>query len=211
MAPVRSRPAGALEFFLPGSWAHIDVTQPLDKSRLRREVEKLTGSRDDLSKERARMVEMLESVLADPPASLESLLICAEIEPGTPLPILLAVHGTDALYMSPAIGTDPDAVLAVFKQGREQLYGESAEESAEVVTRTGKALRTSQVTDMRLHPSNDEVTVPALVATYWVTIPDSKHLMAATFYTPMVDIAHLAMRYFDAIVGASRYVGASEA
>lgn len=205
MPPVRSRPEGALEFSLPGTWARIDVTAPLDKPRLRREVERLTGPRDDLAKERARMVELLESVLADRPDSLESLLFCAEIEAGTPFPIILAVHGADTLHMSPAIGTEPDAVLGVLKRGRDQLYGESEDDWAEVDTRTGKALRTSRLADMRLHPSSDEVTVPALVATYWVTIPDSKHLMAATFYTPMVDIAQLAMRYFDAIVRASRY------
>lgn len=206
MAFVRLRPPGALEFTLPGTWAQVDLTQPLEKASLRREVEKLTGARDDLAKERARMVELLESVLADRPDSLETLMMCAEIDRGTPLPIVLAVHGADELHMSPAIGTDPDAVLGVLKRGREQLYGEAGEQWAEVVTRSGKALRTSQFADVRLHPSNGEVTMPALVATYWITIPDSKHLMAATFYTPMVDIAQLAMRYFDAIVRASRYV-----
>lgn len=209
MASVRSRPPGALEFALPGSWARVDVAGPMDKAVLRREVEKLVGRRDDLATERDRLVRVLESVIESRPENLEMLLFCAEIEKGTPFPIVVAVFGTDDLHMSPAVGTEPAVVLEVLKRGRAKLYGESDQDWGEVTTRTGKALRTSQVADMRVHPSSDEVVVPALVATYWVTVPDSKFLMAVTFYTPMVDIANLALRYFDAIIRATRYIRAA--
>ena len=54
--------------------------------------------------------------------------------------------------------------------------------------------------------AGQEFTQRRLVAQYWSPRPDSKHLVLAVLSTPLGDIPHTLLSYFDAIVEVSRFI-----
>lgn len=134
-----------------------------------------------------------------------SMFMSGEIAKGVPLPALMTVFAPHELVMTPAVGTDPKAVLDAFRSARAHL-GAADEPWVEFDIPNARVGRTSRVTAIDVNEASDEpVDAPMLMLDYWLTVPGTKRLIAIAIQTPVVHVREIATQYFDATVAGFRY------
>ena len=108
--------------------------------------------------------------------------------------------------MSPAIGTSPDRVLAVLEESLPTIAPDLAPTAVRRPFTDGEVVRVHRVDEVIEVEAGQEFTQRRLVAQYWYPRPDSKHLVLAVLSTPLGDIPHTLLSYFDDIVEVSRFI-----
>lgn len=201
--------APQLHFRLPGTWHRIDLSGgAATETSIKTIARTVVGPADDQARKRAEVRRQLQqAVAAARQASASGLMFSTELLPGTPLPVTLSVFTPTTLRMSPAIGTEPDKVLAVLAEGLRQSEPEQA---ATIEHRPGAgrpALRTHRVEPVE----PDELLPPEtrgalrLVADYWVPVPDSKQVAMVRLSTPMGELENVMLSYFDVLIEATYF------
>ena len=71
-------------------------------------------------------------------------------------------------------------------------------------------LRLHAVSTQVIEEDGQSAVQRRLVARYWYTVPNSKQVALVNMSTPLGDIPHAMLRFFDAIVAASSW-GAADA
>ena len=202
---VTTAAAPSLRFRLPGSWVALDPrdadTTHAHSARIAREI---IGPADDAAALRRRVQSGLDDASAAArEASAHLLLMCREIAPGVPTPVAISVH--TPVEVTPTVGTAPEAVMRAFTAS----LPHTAERDLETATRTDAAgsavLRLHSVTAQLIEEDGSTVTQNRLVARYWYTVPGRKQVALVNMTTPLGDIPHAMLRFFDAIVAASSW------
>ncbi|MFT4233803.1 MAG: hypothetical protein QM607_02170, partial [Microbacterium sp.] len=146
-----------------------------------------------------------EAAAAARDADADILLLCREVATDVPTPVALTVHSPRRVRMTPAVGTDPDRVMAVFEASLAEI-GEPDLETATRLSMPGSAvLRLHAVTPQLIDEGGEQVLQNRLVARYWYTVPGEKNLVLVSLTTPLGDIPHAMLRFFDSIVEASSW------
>ena len=207
-APLAQR----LRFRLIGRWHPVLLGADDDRTLIRVLARDLIGKQDVDANVRAELTRSLrEAVAAARQGGAEAMFIGTEIRPGLPMSANLTVFPHPGVRMSPAIGTEPAAVMDVFEQSLRAI-GEVDMDMAARLTITGSdILRTHRLEDSdvpeELQSADTEAprSIRRLVVDYWYTVPETKELLLVNFMTPMGDIAHVMLAFFDAIVRASYF------
>lgn len=209
---AKTSKAPRLHLRLPGTWLHLDPARPeLTHARIRAFVEASIGHADQLAKARADLRKGLDAMLtyADGPAAHESTFLCEEIAPGVAAPIAVSVFAPAHVRMSPAIGTEPHAVITGFLRAMEELDDDNADSDRPawqpLRCGDGWAARRWRVTTRQVAPVCEEQAVPTFAAEYWRTVPAAKRLMLITVTSPLAVIPQTMLRLADAIVVGSRF------
>lgn len=134
------------------------------------------------------------------------MLLQTELAPGEPMSATLTLYDDDRVRMSPAIGTSPDRVLAVLEESLPTIAPDLAPTAVRRPFTDGEVVRVHRVDEVIEVEAGQEFTQRRLVAQYWYPRPDSKHLVLAVLSTPLGDIPHTLLSYFDAIVEVSRFI-----
>ena len=197
-----------LRFRLPGAWISLD---PRDEDKARDHIatiaREVVGPADDAAVMRRRVQSGLdEAAAAARAASAHLLLLCREIAPGVPTPVAITVH--TPITITPAVGSAPEAVMRAF----EMSLPHTAEPDLETATRVDAAgsavLRLHAVSTQAIEEDGQSVVQKRLVARYWYTVPDHKQVALVHMSTPLGDIPHAMLRFFDAIVAGSSWAAA---
>lgn len=211
-ATTAAPPAQRLRFRLIGSWYPVLLGTDDDPTLIPALARDVIGKQDVDANVRAELARSLrEAVAAARRGGAEAMFIGTEIRPGLPMSANLTVFPHSGVRMSPAIGSDPAAVMDVFEQSLRAI-GDVDMNTAERLTIAGsEILRTHRLEDSdvpnELQPEGVEGnrSVRRLVVDYWYTVPETKDLLLVNFMTPMGDIAHVMLAFFDAIVRASYF------
>ncbi|KIC59506.1 hypothetical protein [Microbacterium hominis] len=194
-----------LRFRLPGEWISVD---PRDEDAARDHnasiARQIVGPADDAPLLRRRIQSGLDDAAAAArEASAHLLLICREIAPGVPTPVAITVH--TPITVTPAVGTAPEAVMRAFELSLPHT-GEPDLETATRMDAAGSAvLRLHAVSTQMIEEDGQSAVQRRLVARYWYTVPNSKQVALVNMSTPLGDIPHAMLRFFDAIVAASSW------
>lgn len=197
-------------FRLPGRWISLD---PRDEDATRAYIaqiaRELIGAADDAVLMRRRV----ESGLGDAAATARAaearlLLLCREVAPGVPTPVSITVH--TPLTITPAIGTSPENVMRAFEQSLPHTSEPDLETATRLTIADSIVLRLHSVAPQLIEEGDHAVTQNRLAARYWYTVPGSKQVVLVDMVTPLGDIPHAMLRFFDSIVAASHW-GAADA
>lgn len=200
-----------LRFRLPGEWISLD---PRDEDAAREHsaqiAREIVGPADDAPLMRRRIQSGLDDAAATArQASAHVLLMCREIAPGVPTPVAITVH--TPITITPAVGTAPDAVMRAFEMSLPHT-GEPDLETAIRVDAAGSAvLRLHAVSTQVIEEDGQSTAQKRLVARYWYTVPDHKQVALVHMSTPLGDISHAMLRFFDAVVAGSSWADADAA
>lgn len=206
----RAAPAARLRFRLPGQWFALDPRdEAAARERSRDIARSVVGTADDAALTRRRVQSGLdEAAAAARAASADMLLLCREIAPGVPTPIALTVHAPERVRMTPAAGTNPDRVMDVFEESLRAI-GEAGLDTAVRLRIPGSTiLRLHAVTPQLIEEGGERAVQNRLTARYWYTEPGEKSLVLVNLTTPLGDIPHAMLRFFDSIVEASSWASA---
>lgn len=225
--------APVLRFRLPGTWHTIDLADTeATKSDAKKMAEEILGRSDEAAAARIllrrHMADIAESGAE---ARGRVLFIADELAPGISLPATLTVFEPEGLRMSPAIGTDPEEVLRIFRAGLEELSTPGVEQ-AQIIEGDGfLSLRIHRIDvrhwqetpwegpgqDPALAPETawawsdevraeaEKVTMRDILVDYWVTVPGSKSLVLVSAMSSCGDMPHAMLGLFDAIIAASYF------
>ena len=201
---------GNLRFRLPGRWFSVDLSaEAATKSSIQRIARDAIGPADDRAVERATVRRQLEeAVAAGAGGDVRAIMFSTEIATGTPLPVTLLVFEPSNLRMSPAIGTDPKAVLKVMAEGLKQLDPEAHASMVEVRgpgdrVDERRALRTHRVELVEDGSESDGVL--RLIADYWIPVPGTKRLLMVRFSTPLGELENVMTALFDEFVAVAYF------
>lgn len=208
--PERAAVAPRLRFQLPGQWFALD---PRDEGAVRRRTREIArsviGTADDAAATRRRVEAGLEDAATTArAASAELLLLCREIAPGVPTPIALTVHSPERVRMTPAAGTDPERVMDVFEESLRAIGDPDAATATRLRVPGTAVLRLHAVTPQLIEEGGERAVQNRLTARYWYTVPGEKRLTLVSLTTPLGDIPHAMLRFFDSIVEASSWAPA---
>lgn len=207
-------PNSQLTFRLPGKWVQLVPDEPEQAAeRIKLFVEDALGTTDELAPARVALRERLkEGLEASAGAQAQSMFLCMELEEQTRMPVAITVYMPADFRISPAMGTDPDKVMDVFIQSLEESQSMALESMQRISLPQADVCRLHRFIETDLAEGAAEVPpVRGLVVDYWFTVPDSKRMVLVNFYTPLGDIPEVMLEFFDAIVGASRYVTVASA
>lgn len=189
-----------LRFRLPGEWDRLDLSsqEAVDRSVSEIAIRRV-GAGDELAGARGLVRRQLSSAgtAALRAGALETLL-AHQITAGTPLPVSLSIF-EPRFDMSPAIGNDARNVLAVLERGLRASTAESAREVHRRPFSQGETLRTEAP------PTSETDGAEHLSVDYWYPVPDSKSVVLVSMATPLVEIRHTMLSFFDAIVASSYF------
>lgn len=199
-----------LTFRLPGKWNRLDLTTAETLGQTIREyVDERIGTADSETQVRALLRTRLTTTLAAArEAGGVTALLATEIAPGIPMPVMITIYSPRALRMTPAIGTSPHAVASMLREGLTELGIEGIADATELTIADSIVLRIVKNHGVDIHPEAPGQQVTALIADYWYTVPGSKQVVLANFWTPLSDIPNVMLSFFDAAVSASYFVGA---
>ncbi|MCR2816975.1 hypothetical protein [Microbacterium jiangjiandongii] len=199
--------ARRLVFRMVGTWWRIDLSSPEAISDSTKEIAAgVLGRADDRSTARARLRDALgraASAAADADAQL--LMIQTDIGPGQPMSATLTVFEDERMRMSPAIGTDAASVLAVFDKSVPLVDPARADTLVRRRSMDGEVARVHAIEETVEVEDGERYTQRRLVAQYWYPLPGTKRLLTVVLTTPLGDIPHTLLSYFDAIVAASAF------
>lgn len=195
-----------LTFQLPGRWLTVD---PRDERQARAHIEAtvqdLVGAADDAAIARRRLRDAFDrAVAAAREAEVHALFLCLEAAPGVWTPASLTVHAPKRLRMTPAVGTSADAVLSVLRDGLA-----SSRIGVDTARRLdgprASVLRTDREYEETVEEDGIAVTATRLEADYWYAVPGSKHVVLASFATPLGELRHAMLSFFDSIALAASF------
>ncbi|WP_084074704.1 hypothetical protein [Demequina sp. NBRC 110052] len=194
---------GRLVLRLPGTWVQLDPRRREETARrIRRYVELAVGRDDDRVQVRAGLRHALAATMDVAGEDLQSMLLCHEIAPGAPTALSLSVLVPRDVRISPAVGTDPQAVIAGFLEAMQRIGdGEGWEQ---IPVSDGAAVRRWRVGEVALVPDDADTVVRQVSVDVWRTVPESKRLILVHADSVLADIPHTVVRLVDAIVGSSR-------
>lgn len=165
------------------------------------------GTRDQEATARRRLRDdLVVAARTAREARARLMLLQTELAPGEPMSATLTLYDDDRVRMSPAIGTSPDRVLAVLEESLPTIAPDLAPTAVRRPFTDGEVVRVHRVDEVIEVEAGQEFTQRRLVAQYWYPRPDSKHLVLAVLSTPLGDIPHTLLSYFDAIVEVSRFI-----
>ncbi|MCR2827952.1 hypothetical protein [Microbacterium sp. zg.Y909] len=196
-----------LVFRMIGTWWRIDLTSPEAIADSTKQIAAgVLGRADDRATGRARLREELgKAAAAAADAHAQLLMIQTELGPGQPMSATLTVFEDERMRMSPAIGTDAASVLAVFEKSVPLMDPARAETLVRRRCMDGEVVRVHAIEETVEVEDGERYTQRRLVAQYWYPVPGTKRLLTVVLTTPLGDIAHTLLSYFDAIVAASAF------
>lgn len=202
--------APELRFRLPGRWYSVDLSSAAAATAsIRRIAKESVGPADDRAPERARVRQQLQdAVAAGSRGDIRAIMFSTEIALGAPLPVTLLVFEPTDLRMSPAIGTAPEAILAVMAEGLKELDPAAHASMAEVRGPGVPALRTHR-TESVADDSEANGTL-RLIADYWIPVPGTKQMLLARFSTPLGELENMMCALFDEFVAAAYFTSERE-
>ncbi|EXJ53222.1 hypothetical protein AS96_00320 [Microbacterium sp. MRS-1] len=169
----------------------------------------IVGPADDAPLLRRRIQSGLDDAAAAArEASARLLLICREIAPGVPTPVAITVH--TPITITPAVGTAPESVMRAFELSLPHTREPDLETATRMDAAGSAVLRLHAVSTQVIEEDGQSAVQRRLVARYWYTVPNSKQVALVNMSTPLGDIPHAMLRFFDAIVAASSW-GAADA
>lgn len=199
--------SGRLTFRLPGDWLALDPREE-DAARalVAAAVVRIVGSADDAAlARRALRARLVAAVQAARDAGAYGLFLCLEIAPGVAVPASLSVHLPEAMRMSPAVGTDPERVIAVLEESFRAL-GSPGIDTAERLSVPGSSvLRVHRIEERLVEEDARTAVQRTLRADYWYAVPGTKQVALAEFASPLGDIPHALLNLFDSIVRGSSF------
>ena len=200
--------APELAFRLIGTWWPVDLESDEAASASASTVARGTlGTRDQEATARRRLRDdLVVAARTAREARARLMLLQTELAPGEPMSATLTLYDDDRVRMSPAIGTSPDRVLAVLEESLPTIAPDLAPTAVRRPFTDGEVVRVHRVDEVIEVEAGQEFTQRRLVAQYWYPRPDSKHLVLAVLSTPLGDIPHTLLSYFDAIVEVSRFI-----
>ena len=199
--------AHRLVFRMVGTWWRIDLSSPETIAGSAKDIAAgVLGRADDRATARARLRgELGKAAAAAAGADAQLLMIQTDLGPGTPMSATLTVFEDERMRMSPAIGTDAASVLAVFEESVPMMDPARAGTLVRRRFVDGEVVRVHAIEETVEIEDGERYTQRRLVAQYWYPIPGSKHLLTVVLTTPLGDIPHTLLSYFDAIVAASAF------
>ncbi|MBW9095520.1 hypothetical protein JNB62_17710 [Microbacterium jejuense] len=198
-----------LTFQLPGRWLTVD---PRDARRARADVETtvrdLVGAADDAAIARRRLRSAFDrAIAAAAAADAHALFLCLEAAPGVWTPASLTVHAPKRLRMTPAVGRSADAVLAVLREGLALSAVDGAGTARRLDGPRVSVLRTERAYEETVEEDGVRATATRLEADYWFAVPGSKHVVLASFVTPLGELRNAMLSFFDSIALAASFGG----
>ncbi|MCR2791573.1 hypothetical protein NQ156_00675 [Microbacterium sp. zg.Y625] len=199
--------ARRLVFRMVGTWWRIDLSSPEAISESTKEIAAgVLGRADDRATARARLRDELgRAAAAAADADAQLLMIQTDIGPGQPMSATLTVFEDERMRMSPAIGTDAASVLAVFEKSVPLVDPARADTLVRRRSMDGEVARVHAIEETVEVEDGERYTQRRLVAQYWYPLPGTKRLLTVVLTTPLGDIPHTLLSYFDAIVAASAF------
>lgn len=212
----RARSRAALQLPLPGEWATFDPRDPQAASAgIRQFARAVVGVEDDRARARrdfaATISDALLTVAGREPAQL---LLCKQLEPDVPLPVVITVYAEADYYLSPSVGVDPATVADALERALSEGDVGGDEARTRIATADSMAIRVERRSVSAEQPeadgddeaaAADEANLSVMSVDYWMVVPGSKRFVVATFMTPLVDIANVMARFFDAVVARSYF------
>ena len=208
-----------LRLRLPGSWWNIPLTDLEEaKASIRRLVDRAAGSRDDRAADRERYRrQLLDAAEAAIAGSGRAMHIALEIVEGLPIPVSVTVFAPD-MRLTPAIGTDGLAVMAILEKGLARAAETPADPDAAAPptaeTRSDRfRVGESEVLRRLRHETTTygDEQVPGLAVDYWITVPGAKRVALLSFSTALTGMDDIMLGFFDSIVQASFWQAKSPA
>ncbi|MFJ2503258.1 hypothetical protein [Microbacterium sp. NPDC087592] len=208
-----------LRFRLLGAW-HPVLLNDLDSGPLVADfVDEVFGRRDEDSTLRAlTRRDLTEAVASARALHAKAMFLMTELRPGTPLPVTLTVFEQPDLRMSPAIGVSPQAVVATLEKVFTELQRPHLDTAHRLQIPGSAILRLHSIEEQKLAHEEDlreapeelaaeagAVSIRRLSADYWYTVPGSKQVLLVNLSTPVGDIPHVLLGFFDSIVEASYF------
>lgn len=199
--------APTLRFRLIGRWSQLDLrSEDAAAASIRRYVQNLLGSADAEAQARALLRRSLhEGVGMAREASAVSMFLAREITPGTAMPVTLTVYSPSNLTMSPSIGTAPATVADQLQKGLTTLAVAGIDTATRLEIEGSHILRVHHERQDPVHEATPDVPMRKLMVDYWYTVPGSKQVVLVNFMTPLVDLRDVMLKFFDSVVGASRF------
>ena len=199
--------APRLTFQLPGRWIAVD---PRDVAAAYGQadtaVRELVGAADDAALARRRLRDVLRhAVDAAHAADAQAMFLCLEAMPGVATPASLTIHAPEGMRMSPAIGMSADAVLAVLRESFRVLEVPGADTARRLDGPRASMLRIDRLREETVEEDGIEVISTSLEAEYWFAVPGSKHVVLASFATPLGEIRNAMLNLFDSIALAASF------
>ncbi|MFT4136053.1 hypothetical protein [Microbacterium sp.] len=193
--------APRLRFRFIGSW-HPVLLGATDSPRLIETfLRDTTARRDDLAVLRAQLrAELRTAAETARSGGAEAMFLATEVQPGLPTPISLTLYAPAELRMSPAVGVDGTEVMRVFRDALAQRGAEGLDTAREIAHAETTVLRLHRVEPQELEGG---ASVRRLSAEYWMAVPGTKNVVLVNLATPLGDIPHVMLDFFDAIVRAA--------
>lgn len=205
-APVDLR-VPRLTFQLPGRWLAVD---PRDQAAAYEQVDvvvrDVVGAADDAAIARRRLREVLRTAIdAAHEAEAHGMFLCLQVAPGVATPASLTVHAPTGMRMSPAADTSADAVLKVLAEGLRVLEAAGADTARRLDGPRASMLRIERLREETVEEDGVEVVSTSLEAEYWFAVPGTKHVVLASFVTPLGEIRNAMLNLFDSIALAASF------
>lgn len=196
-----------LAFRLLGTWWQVALDSDEEARTSATEVARGTlGTADENATPRRRMRDdLVEAARAAREAHGRLLLLQTELGPGEPMSAMLTLFDDDRFRMSPAIGTNPERVLAVLEEALPTIAPEMADTAVRRPFADGEVVRAHRIDESVEVEDGERFTQRRLVAHYWYPVPDSKKLALVVISSPLGDIPNVLLTYFDAIVEVSGF------
>jgi hypothetical protein len=145
----------------------------------------------------------------------QSFHIALEIVPRIPIPVAVSVT-LPQQAITPAVGTDPDAVMSVLAQGLQETQGAAWATAHRFATKDsavlrlhrrfgvdGKAVDLGDVDPEHLPAHDGEDVLDVLAAQYWMTIPGTKRFAMVSCSTAYGPLEETMLRFFDSLIRAT--------
>lgn len=199
--------APELVFRLIGTWWRVDLSSDDAARASAADIARGTlGTADQHATARRRLRDdLVAAAAAARDAHARLLLLQTELSPGSPMSATLTLYDDERMRMSPAIGTAPDRVLALLEESLPTIAPDLVTTAVRRPFAGGEVVRVHRIDETVAVDSGEEFTQRRLVAQYWYPQPGSKHLLLVVLSTPLGDIAHTLLSYFDAIVEVSHF------
>lgn len=201
-----------LELMLPGTWTQFGSDDPQEIARqVGLYVHRKFGQRDQDATTRASMRRRLREVVETAVSNrARTVLVADEISAGVHVPATITVFEPHDMQVPDT--NDPKVALAAVRDGLSEAWTGGQEGTVVEVPAAGStALRVVTIDEQQLDDNDEATAVRHLRADYWLVYPNSSRVALVACFTPLGDIPHTMVRFFDAILGRARVVEAQPA
>ena len=191
-------------FTLPGKWGRIDLaTEASSRRSIRRFIEQVSGSADQLSNLRAEMRGRFQKAAdAARDGGASSMFVAVELAKGIPLPAW-------AVVFEPSIESTDFAALGLGDLKSFLELGvrtaDPAVQSADVSGLAIQAIRHSWRRTTQLDPEDEATKTEMLEADYWLAAANPNRIALITFSTGYADYEQEMLALFDAVISTIRW------